>query len=330
MLMHVLMVFLDGVGIGRRDARVNPMYAAPMPALRSMFGGELPSLRHRRLESANAILIPLDATLGIPGLPQSGTGQTALFTGVNGAALAGRHFGPHPYSTLKPVIKEKNIFRQLREKGKSVWFANAFPQKFFNYLGSDRARLTVTTLSCLYSGVPLLNVEDLVSGRGVSADITGAGWQSLGHAEIYPITPSEAGERLCALALEHDFVLFEYWKTDHAGHGREMQEARTVLQLLDDMLAGILRSINPNKVMLILTSDHGNLEDLTTKSHTRHPVPLIVFGNGHEEFARRFYPSEKGIADLTAVTPALVDLICNAKESTYSESLTEKEFSSLT
>ena len=128
------MLFLDGVGIGVKDPSVNPLFAARMPALRSLFGGELPSLGRRRISSGTASVLPLDATLGVPGLPQSGTGQTSLFTGVNGAALAGKHFGPHPYSTLKPVIAERSIFRRLREAGKSPLFANAFPQRFFDYL----------------------------------------------------------------------------------------------------------------------------------------------------------------------------------------------------
>jgi hypothetical protein len=308
--MHVLMVFLDGVGIGKKDPGTNPLFAAPMPALRSLLGGELPSLHQRWLESPRATLIPLDANLGVPGLPQSGTGQTALFTGVNGPAIAGRHFGPHPYSTLKPLITEMNIFRRLREREKSVCFANAFPQKFFDYLNGPRSRLTVTTLACVLSGVPLLRAEDLLTGRGVSADITGAGWPALGHPEIQAIAPHEAGVRLCGLALRHEFVLFEYWKTDHAGHGKDMHEAISVLQLLDGMIAGIVDTMDPAQVMLVMTSDHGNLEDITTKSHTRHPVPLLVSGNGHEDFALRLKRGRSGIPDLTTITPAVIDLIC--------------------
>ena len=243
--MHVLMVFLDGVGIGKKDSGTNPLFAAPMPALRSLLGGELPSLHRRHLASPRATLIPLDANLGVPGLPQSGTGQTALFTGVNGPAIAGRHFGPHPYSTLKPIIREMNVFRRLKEREKSVCFANAFPQKFFDYLGGPRARLTVTTLACVLTGIPLLRAEDLLAGRGISADITGAGWAALGHPEIQAITPHEAGKRLCELALVYDFVLFEYWKTDHAGHAKDMHEAMAVLQLFDGLLAGIIEAMDP-------------------------------------------------------------------------------------
>jgi hypothetical protein len=302
------MLFLDGVGLGVEDPSVNPLFAARMPALRSLFGGELPSLARSRMRSGAASVLPLDATLGVPGFPQSGTGQTSLFTGVNGAAVAGKHFGPHPYSTLKPVIAERNIFRRLREGGRSSLFANAFPQRFFDYLRSPRGRMTVTTLSATTSGLPLLLAEDLARGRAVSADITNAGWLDLGYPEIPVIPPAEAGKRLSVFSREHDFVLFEYWKTDYAGHAMDAREAVKVLETFDAMLRGIIDSLDADGTLLLVTSDHGNIEDLSTKSHTLNPVPLILYGAGGEEFAGRFGPG----ADLTAVTPSLLEYIGGA------------------
>jgi 2,3-bisphosphoglycerate-independent phosphoglycerate mutase len=302
------MLFLDGVGIGVKDPSVNPLFAARMPALRSLFGGELPSLGRRRISSGRASVLPLDATLGVPGLPQSGTGQTSLFTGANGAALAGKHFGPHPYSTLKPVIAERSIFRRLRDAGKSSLFANAFPQRFFDYLSGHRGRMTVTTLSCTACGVPLLRAEDLARGKAVSADITNAGWRALGYPDIPVIPPSVAGERLSGLSREHQFVLFEYWKTDYAGHAMDAREAVSVLETFDAMLGGIVDSLDTDHTLLLITSDHGNIEDLTTKTHTRHPVPLILYGGGAVSFAKRFQHD----ADLTAVTPSLLEYMGGA------------------
>jgi hypothetical protein len=299
------MLFLDGVGIGAKDPAVNPLFAARLPALRSLCGGDLPSIRRSRRVSRSGAVLPLDATLGVPGLPQSGTGQTSLFTGTNGAALAGKHFGPYPYSTLQPVIAERNIFRRLRDAGKSPLFANAFPQRFFDYMDAHRARMSVTTLSCATSGIPLLRSGDLARGDAVSADITNAGWAGLGYPEIPHIDPAEAGSRLSQLSRKHDFVLFEYWKTDKAGHAMNFPEAVRVLESFDAMLAGILSSLDAGKTLLLLTSDHGNIEDMTTKSHTRHPVPLFLHGAGAVPFARRFPPG----ADLTAVTPLVLEYI---------------------
>jgi 2,3-bisphosphoglycerate-independent phosphoglycerate mutase len=299
------MLFLDGVGIGTKDPVVNPLFAARLPALRSLCGGDLPSIRRSRNVSATGGVLPLDATLGVPGLPQSGTGQTSLFTGVNGAALAGKHFGPYPYSTLKPVIAAQSIFRRLCDAGKSPLFANAFPRRFFDYIDAHRSRMSVTTLSCTSCGIPLLRSEDLARGDAVSADITNAGWAGLGYPDIPLIEPAEAGSRLSRLVRGHEFVLFEYWKTDKAGHAMNFPEAVRVLESLDRMLTGIVNTLDEAKTLLLITSDHGNIEDMTTKTHTRHPVPLVLYGAGAASFAGRFPPG----ADLTAVAPLLLEYI---------------------
>ena len=308
--MNVVMLFLDGVGIGVKDPRVNPLFAASLPSLRSLFNGELPSLRRRELRSTQASVIPLDANLGIPGLPQSGTGQTALFTGVNGAAIVGRHFGPHPYSTLKPVIQERNIFRRLLEAKRNPCFANAFPQRFFDYMNQKRSRLTVTTYSCISAGLPLLRAPDLAAGRGISADITGEGWKGLGYPDMPAIAPHEAGRRLAQLSRAHDFVLFEYWKTDHAGHAMNRDGAIEVLEAFDGLLGGTMEALDLSTTLLIITSDHGNIEDITRKTHTRHPVPLIVAGRSHADFISRIRNGGNAGPDLTSVTPALLDTVC--------------------
>lgn len=298
------MMFLDGVGIGRHDPAINPFFAARLPALRSMFDGQIPSLRRRQLTNTRASLLPLDATLGVKGLPQSGTGQTALFTGLNGPKHAGKHFGPHPYSTLRPIIEERNIFRQVLHTGRDVCFANAFPRRFFDYVNQKRSRLTVTTMSCLMSGVPLLGADDLEQARGISADITNAGWPALGYPSMKTIEPSEAGRRLVRLTEEYDFVLFEYWKTDHAGHSMNMNEAVEVLECFDAMLGGVLDSVDVNTTLIFITSDHGNIEDMTIKTHTRNPVPAIMYGHGQSAVASALLSHRR--PDLTHVTPTLM------------------------
>ena len=120
------MVFWDGVGLGREDPLLNPFFAAKLPHFRKLLDGSLPSLKRRRIFSPRSSATPVNTTLGIEGLPQSGTGQAAIFTGVNAPKKIGKHFGPHPYSTLVPVVKEKNIFVQLGAKGKTFNFDIAY------------------------------------------------------------------------------------------------------------------------------------------------------------------------------------------------------------
>ena len=302
------MLFLDGVGLGKDDPALNPFCVARLPTLCSLLNGDPPLLRTRDFSSRAATMVPLDANLGVEGLPQSGTGQTALFTGVNGARVIGKHFGPYPYSTLKPAIHERNIFKRLRAAGKTSLFANAFPQRFFDYMNQRRSRLTVTTLACTMTGIPLMNHRDLQEGRGISADITNVGWREMGY-DIPVIPPEEAGRRLARLSAQHDFVLFEYWMTDHAGHSENFSRAVDVLERFDGMLSGVLDELDPKNTVLFLTSDHGNIEDMSTKSHTRNPVPALLYGRSHDAVAAKLRSGSPASADLTHVTPTLMHVL---------------------
>ncbi len=306
---HVLFLFLDGVGIGRKDAAVNPFFAARLPALEALLGGTFPSLHNRSIASAEATVLPLDATLHVRGLPQSGTGQTALFTGINAPLLVGKHFGPYPYSTLRPLIEAHNVFRRVQQAGLRPCFANAYPQKFFDYFETHLSRLTVTTLSCRYAGIPLRREKELRDGRGVSADITREGWSRLGHPSVQKIAPQEAGRHLAGMITTHEFVLFEYWKTDHAGHEQKMADAVGALERFDGLLEGLLATIDRSRTLILVTSDHGNLEDLSVKTHTRNPVPLILTGKGHRAFAARVGHYGGRTPDLTHVLPALMEML---------------------
>ena len=303
--MRVLIIFCDGVGIGKADPAINSFFHAALPTLSSLFGSQLPHQRCRHIQTSQATLIPLNATLGVTGLPQSGTGQTTLFTGVNAARLIGKHFGPYPYSSLRPILKEKNIFRQLIERRKRVCFANAYPRPFFEYIQTGTARLTATVLSCLFSDVQLRGEEQLCADEAVSSDLTRIRWKELGHDRVEPIAPETAGEHLYELSQRYDFTLFDFYLTDHAGHSRSMQQAVEVLERFDRFLSGVLRRYDDAGTILLLTSDHGNIEDLSTKSHTRNPVPLVLLGRYREDIASR-------LRNLTHLTPCLVDFLARS------------------
>ena len=303
--MSVLMLFLDGVGIGVQDPRENPIAAGYAPVFSSLLGDVSPRIPTSR-PGFQTTTMRLDATLGIRGLPQSGTGQATLFTGVNTARILGKHFGPYPHSTFHPLLQERNIFRQLADSGLSSCFANAFPQQFFDHINSHPSRLSVTTLSCTMSGIPLLRVDSLNSGDAVSADITGIGWEALGHSDATVIPPEEAGRRLGLLSRRYDFVLFEYWKTDHAGHAMSFGEAAKVLDPLDKMLSGLLEELD-ERTLLLITSDHGNIEDLSRKVHTLNDVPLVLHGKEHSRMAESV--RSHGGSDLSCVTPAIIDFL---------------------
>lgn len=289
-------IFVDGLGLGSDADSVNPLVVETYPALSRLCGGRLTMSGMDVGAGPTALVRAIDATLGVEGLPQSGTGQATIFTGVNCAERAGRHYGPFPHSTSKSVIAKKNLFKRVVEGGWKAQFANPYPARFFSYVERTN-RWTVTTLCCLEAGIPLKSGADLKRGLAVAADLTGESWPEPGD-RITPVSPREAGRRLAGIAARSDFTLFEYFATDKAGHSRDMDRAVRTLRKLDDFVGGLLESTDLGRRSILLTSDHGNIEDMSTKTHTRNPVPLIVRGPAASSFS--------DVADLTGVTPAIV------------------------
>jgi 2,3-bisphosphoglycerate-independent phosphoglycerate mutase len=296
------MLFLDGVGIGRNDPDANPFAVADLPVLRSILDGRMIFKKDPYRSTRHASVVPLNATLGVPGLPQSGTGQTALLTGLNAPKLIGKHFGPYPYSTLRPVLEESNIFNLLHKRGRSSLYVNAFPKQYFDYIHSHRSRIATISSAWLSTGMPLNDGAALSSGRALSADITNERWPKLGYPEIHTISPRDAGLRLAGFLRRYDFVLFEYYFTDHAGHHQSMHDALAILKQIDEMLEGIFSVFDEKTMLFLLTSDHGNMEDLTIRTHTRNPVPLIAVGHQH----RKMTSNARSLTDIAPLISRLI------------------------
>ncbi|WP_412062270.1 alkaline phosphatase family protein [Rubrivirga sp. IMCC45206] len=296
----LLFLFLDGVGLGPEPD--NPFATLDLPAFERLGGGQRWVEGAEPVRRSDLTFVPIDATLNVGGLPQSGTGQSALFTGLNAAQTHGNHFGPYPPTTVRASVAERSVFVQLVEAGipaERLAFGNAYPDRFFR-AAEARGRWTVTTLAAKSAGVRLRTADDLLAGTALTADLTGAGWARLLDGAHRPISEAAAARRLAALLGAHAFVLQEYFLTDKAGHSQDPDRAAAVLHSLDRFLAALL-DVLPDDATLLITSDHGNLEALGTKSHTTNPVPLVAWGPGASAFA--------GCHSLLDVTPAIVDLL---------------------
>jgi hypothetical protein len=297
---HILFLFLDGIGIGAATDS-NPLAKREYPAFRRLAHHQRWQLPFPSYNAPDHVVRPIDATLGIDGLPQSGTGQGTLFTGINCAEVVGRHFGPFPHSKTHSILNERNVFEQLRELPApipSMAFANAFPPQFFT---AARRRSTVTTHCCLASNVPLRDQTKLQNRQAVSADLTNRHWRTELGLDVPERTVAEAATVLASVTHHNAFTLFEYFLTDKVGHRRVDTAPEVLLDELDQFLETLVEHLNPSDDTLILTSDHGNLEDTSHTQHTRNPVPLLVYG-----WAAPFFSDAM---DLTDVTPAVVEAL---------------------
>src|SRR5206468_520441 len=108
-----------------------------------------------------------------------------------------------------------------------------------------------------------------------------------------------AAEILFRLAGEHDFTLHEHFLTDLAGHRGTDEERVEAAQRIEALIEPLARQAERREVLVLVVSDHGNLENLAVRTHTRNPVPFLAWGPG----AKRAV----GMAsDLTGVTPAIL------------------------
>jgi 2,3-bisphosphoglycerate-independent phosphoglycerate mutase len=301
---RALLVFLDGVGIGPADPAVNPFAAAWLPRLRALLGGRLPVAddldADGRIRGSRAVLAAADATLGVPGRPQSGTGQTALLTGRNAPRMFGRHFGSWVPTTLRGMLARENLLTRAAEGGLRAAFANAYPLAAGEADPRIFRRPAAPPLAALGAGVLDRGLPELLAGRAVASSITNEHWSRPRPGEVPAVTAEDAGRTLARIATTADVTLFAHYDTDHVGHAAELASAIAALEKVDAFV-GALADALPDDVLLVIASDHGNLEDVRG-GHTTNPVPVIAVGPGAEALA-------SGIRALTDVAPGILGLL---------------------
>lgn len=272
--MALIFFFVDGVGLGKQG-KVNPFSNYPYRSLQRLSEADFLDETAQPVSKDGLVFKGLDACLDVEGLPQSGTGQTALFTGINASQYLGRHFGPFPHSGIKPFLKKESVFHKCMESGLRPAFLNAYPPIFFER-SEARNRWSCTTLMVQSAGLQLRSTEDVKQGRAITAEFFGDYWREKLGIALPKRKGEDIAEIITELAEENDLILFEYYLTDKAGHDRDPGFAHEVLHRLDQVLFPLLDKLGRHT--FVLSSDHGNLENLSTKTHTRNPVPLFVCG----------------------------------------------------
>lgn len=298
---HIL--FLDGVGLGSADAAENPFVSAALPHLTGLLGEGWYVAGRGPITTPWASLAPTDATLGVEGRPQSATGQATILTGRNVPALVGEHYGPKPNAAVGDIIRAGTLFHEVLAAGGQAALITPYPDGYFAAVKSGRRLLSAVPLAATSAGLTLMDAADLRASRAISPDFTGAGWRdNLGYDDIPVLSLAEAGRRIATVAAGYHFSFFEHWPTDQAGHRGTLEEAVAHLEAIDAVVGGLLATWDEGRGLLILTSDHGNLEEKGHRQHTRNPVPTIVFGRDHAHHAA-------AIHDLTDIARVVRDYL---------------------
>ncbi|MFN8448835.1 MAG: hypothetical protein U0521_09650 [Anaerolineae bacterium] len=305
---HILMIFLDGIGLGDDDPAVNPFAAANLPTITALTNGKRWLRGIGRQESARASFMPTDPRMGIPGRPQSASGQAAILTGRNVPQMIGEHYGPRPNPAIRAILDEDNFFKQVTARGMKAALLEAYPPRFHAAIASGKRLPSSYQQALIAAGLPLFTEDAIYSGDALAVDWTGEGWRSdLGYTDTPVYMPEDAGRRMVELSRRYDFSFFSHWVTDVVGHRGTVADGVRALELFDAVMAGALAAWDDTEGLIIITSDHGNMEDLSHTKHTENDVPTLIVGREHARFA-------DGLHTLADLVPQMADFLFTAHQ----------------
>lgn len=285
----ILLIFIDGIGVGQNDPKINPFAQS-----NSSF---FPLFDHIEKSSLpfDGLAKPINVDMGIAGLPQSATGQTAMLTGINASQEMQRHVAGFPTPTLRKIIDEHSLYKKLKAIGKTGCFANALSKEYFKRLGE---RISTTTRSLIAGDFKPLMMEDLQNRNALTHDLTNKFLIERG-VNVPEFTIADSAQILAELSKKHDFTLFEYIISDKAGHAQDFAKAQHIIADISEFLGFLLVGVDLKSTTVLLTSDHGNMEDLSVKTHTNNRVPFHIWGKWTQHLAN-------SVQKIEEITPAIL------------------------
>ncbi|GAB1420173.1 metalloenzyme [Anaerolineales bacterium] len=297
--MRILFLFIDGIGLGDADPETNPFTLAHTPTLDLLSNGKKWLRSTERQVSERAVFQPIDPNMGVAGRPQSGSNQATILTGLNIPSIIGRHYGPKPDEQTRNIINQDNFFIELKANGKKAALLDAYPPTLLANIKRGKTLPSSIQQAAISSGQDLFTIEDVINGTALTAEYTGEEWRTHLKLDSIPLySPEAAGEKLVELALNYDFAFHSHWITDYVGHRGPMESAIKLLERIDGVLSGILQKWDDHQGLVVLTSDHGNMEKIGDRKHTENAVPLLVIGDAKEAFSET-------INDLSDLVPQM-------------------------
>jgi 2,3-bisphosphoglycerate-independent phosphoglycerate mutase len=127
------------------------------------------------------------------------------------------------------------------------------------------------------------------------------------YADVPEMSSAKLTETLLSkMRSNYSFILVNFANADMVGHTGNMNSAIQAVKAIDDCLHAIANACLDEDICLIITADHGNIEELVNiksgvidKEHSTNPVPFILIGKQFEKAA----PTEKGVVSLASIMP---------------------------
>jgi len=201
------------------------------------------------------------------------------------------------YANLSPGEWRQKTLEESLEK--QLFSTEAIGKITYDPGGAEyKKRISVTSSMMISNRVTPLDTQDILGKKSIYQDFSNKSLLRYGLG-LPVFSPAEAAQILYNSSRKSDMVLYEFFQSDIFGHRKGRADQINLISELDLLLSTLTSLMDGRKDTLLVTSDHGNLEDGESRSHSLNPVPLITWGRGSREL------SEK-ISDLSGITPAIM------------------------
>jgi hypothetical protein len=194
---------------------------------------------------------------------------------------------------LLPAYDRKAVEELLQYEGRPVRLRGPDKWGFAELFTLGEINQNIFVYAAQEAGVPLRTWEDVRRGQALTGTLTHElegrfNWEALGQAGLPLRRPDEAAQVLVALAEQHDFTFYKYQLADLVSHTGKVELARAVFETIEAFVEAILNRIDAAETVVIVTSDHGHLEQVAfSRGHPRSKVPTWYFGPAAEAQAER-------------------------------------------
>lgn len=194
---------------------------------------------------------------------------------------------------LLPAFDRPAVEAAVRLDGRAVRLKGADKHGFAELFTLGEINQNIFVYAAREAGARLRTWDDVRDGRALTGTMTHElearfDWSGLGLEPLPPRSPAEAAGVLTALAAEHDFTFYKYQLADLVSHTGRVELARRVFETIEAFVEGVLTGIDPTESAVIVTSDHGHLEQVAySHGHPKSRVPTWYFGPDAEARADR-------------------------------------------
>jgi hypothetical protein len=194
---------------------------------------------------------------------------------------------------LVPAYDRKAVEAVLACDGRPIRLRGPDKHGFAELFTLGEINQNIFVYAAREAGLPLRTWDDVRRGQALTATLTHElenrfNWSALGQAALPLRSAEDAAKILAALAARHDFTFYKYQMADLVSHTGQVESARAVFDIIETFLGAVLSAIDPAETVVVVTSDHGHLEQVAfTRGHPKSKVPTWYFGPDAEVQASR-------------------------------------------